>query len=216
MTSTVMLAAMRTILDESSASFWTDAEAYAALADGQNEVIKEVLAVYKARRRADPNTELVEELRTLLTFESAGIAASFKAIYTGFLYLVNANWDHDASGTEEPCRIVEMDRGQNHRESNTFLAATATDPIAYVAPEPAAGGQSINFRPVYSTTATYSLNYLKSPTDIAAGTNATLPVTTHSAIVNYATARMLEKDQRPEAQMIYGKYLQELKTILGL
>ena len=50
MTSTVMLAAMRTLLEEASASFWTDAECYAALADAQNEIIKELISVYKMKR----------------------------------------------------------------------------------------------------------------------------------------------------------------------
>ncbi len=212
-----MLRPTRTILDESSASFWTDAEIYAALADSQNEVISLFLMVYKLRRKVDPDLELPEELRTLLEYDSAGIAASFIAIPTGFLYLVNANWDHDATGGEKPCRIVDQDRSHNHREENTFLTASAADPIAYLGPEPIAGGQSINFRPVYSTGATYSLHYLASPDDIASGVNPTIPVHTHNAIVHFAASRLLEKDQRTqESQVYYNMFSQEVKTLLGV
>ena len=213
-----MLAAMRTILDESSASFWTDAEAYAALADGQNEVIKELLGVYKSRYKIDPNTELPVELTSIEEYGNAAITASVEMIAapTGFLWLMAAKWDHDNAGALVPCRILTVDRGFFHHQGNTFLAATATDPIAYVAPEVVAGGHSINFLPNSTGTANYEIYYIAAPTDIAAGTNAALPVTTHSAIVNYATARMLEKDQRQEAQVFYNKYLQELKTILGI
>jgi hypothetical protein len=217
MTTAIMLAKVRTFLDESSASFWTDAEIYAALAHGQIACIDIILTVYKQRYKIDPNHELPNELRVLETNNSAGIAASKINIPAGFIWLVNANWDHDSTGGEKPCRIVSMDRGFNHHIDNTFLAPSATDPIAYVAPEISAGAQSINFLPVYSTTATYTIYYLKYPTAIAVGQEPTLPEGMHNAIVEYATYAMLMKDQRPqEAQAHYNLYSQELKQILGV
>ena len=177
MVSTVMLAACRTILDETTASFWTDAQVYAALADGQNEVIKEVLAVYKARYKLDPDTELPSELTSVGAYASGAITSSVEmiAVPAGFLWLVNAKWDHDNAGALVPCRIMTMDRGLFHYQGNTFLAATATDPIAYVGAEIAAGGHSINFLPDSTGTANYAMYFIQSPTDIAAGQNATYP-----------------------------------------
>ena len=204
-----MLAAMRPILDESSASFWTDAEAYAALADGQNEVIKAFLGVYRAKRKVDPT--LPYELESLLNDNVGAVDAV--AVPSGFLELISATYDHDGTGGQVACYISNMQETQ-FNEENTFLTATANSPVAYV--KSTTDAVKINFLPALSGTPAYTYWCLVSPTDIASGQNATLPVTTHSAIVNYATARMLEKDQRQESQVLYNKYLQELKMILGI
>ena len=202
---------MRTILDESSASFWTDAEAYAALADGQNEVIKELLGVYRIKRRLDPDHPLPHELESVLNDDTG--TTQTVSVPSGFLELVAATFDHNGSGGEKPCVISNIGV-LGFEENNTFLAATAEDPSAYV--KSVTDVMKIVFLPTLSGTPAFTIWYVKSPTDIASGQNALLPATTHSAIVNYATARMLEKDQRQEAQVFYNKYLQELKTILGI
>lgn len=217
MTSAIMLAKVRTYLDESSASYWTDTEAYASLAHGQVACLDAVFTAYQQRLKADPELELPDELRTLITHDSAGIAASKINAPSGFMWLVNAKWDHDTSGEEEPCRVISMDRVFHHREDNTFTSATATDPIAYVAPEVSAGTQSINFLPIYSTTGTYSIYYLKYPTAIASGQEPTLPESTHNAIVEYATFSLLMKDQRPqEAGVHLNNYMNEIKMLIGV
>ena len=214
MTSAIMLAKVRTFLDEASASYWTDTEVYAALAHAQVACIDVVLAVYKQRFQIDPDYELPDELRVLTAFAGAGMSASALALPSGFFWLVSAKWDHDASGLEEPCRIASQNRTFNARENNTYLAATSTDPVAYVGVS-AGGVQSINFLPAYDTSATYSIVYLKYPTAIASGQEPTLPEGTHNAIVEYATYAMLMKDQRPqEAQVHFNIYLQEIKNLI--
>ena len=215
MTSTVMLAAMRTILDESSASFWTDAEAYAALADGQNEIIGLFLQVYKAKRKIDPDTELPQELAILLENVTNTGAVSSIVLPTGFLWLVNATWDHDGSGTLEPCYVVNHDRSFFFNEKNTFLAATPTSPKVYLVD--IGGVLKIQWLPANAGTAAYYYNYIKCPEVIASAVNAELPVETHNAIVHFAVSRMFTKDQRPqESQMHYGIYAQEIKQLLGI
>lgn len=217
MISTEMLARLRTLLDESSASFWTDTECYAALADGQTKIIDEVLRVYKMRLKIDPAFEVPEELRVLTTLAKGTIAASQINVPTGFIWLVNAKWDHDETGGEKSCLIVSQDRNYTHDQENSFLVADATSPISWVGPEQTSGVQSINFRPTYSSSATYTINYLKYPTAIASGQNPTLSENTHTAIVFYAAYWMLAKDQRPEEAMIHwNNYITELKSILGV
>jgi len=218
MTSAIMKAKVDTYLDEvtGAATFWTTTEVYAALAHGQIAVIDAVLDVYKKRLAVNPEIEMPDTLRALVNFSGAGIAASEINLPSGFLWLVSANWDYNGS-TSYPCKIINFDRQYFHHQNNTFLAATATDPIAYVGAKESDGTQSINFRPVYDTNANYEVYYLKYPTAIASGQEPTLPEGTHNAIVDYAVYALLIKDQRPEeAQVFYNKFIQEIQTIVGL
>lgn len=214
MTSTVMLAAVRTILDEATASFWTDNEIYAALADGQNQVIDKLLTSYRLRRKANPEAELPYELQSIgFRLISSG-AASAVNLPASFLELVYAKWDNDNSGVKEPCEIVSPVRVLE-REDNTYTSTTSTEPLVYIEVATSGGAVQVNFLPVYSSTGAYDIQYLGKPSDIASGTNPTLPVNTHSAIVHYAVSRMLEKDQRPqEAQTHYGLFLKEIEGLL--
>lgn len=203
MTSTVMLAAVRTILDEATASFWTDAEIYAALADGQNQVIEVLLTMY--RQTKDMKYELLS-----LRNDNTGTSQTV-AVPSGFLELLRATFDHDGTGGEEPCEILTHDEALR-REDSTFTTATATEPIVYI--KSVSDAVTIIFLPTASGTPAFTIHFLKSPTDIASGQNPTLPVTTHSAIVHYAASRMLDKDQRPEeAQSQYGLFLKEIERL---
>lgn len=217
MTTAIMLARVRTLLDESSAGFWTDTEIYAALAHSQISVINEILKIYKLRSQANPSTELPEELRVLSVRASGTISASYVAIPTGLIWLLNASWDHDATGGEKPCYIISQDRQFNFREDNPYLAAASTQPIAYSSQYQSGGQQAINFRPIYSTNGTYSIEYLKYPTAIASGQEPTLPESTHNAIIFYATATMLLKEEKiSEAQSYFQNYFNEIKSMVGL
>ena len=213
MTSTDMLARTRTLLEESTAAFWTDAEIYAALADGQNAVINVLLGVYKGKSQINNQTELPYELTTLLENAAAAMASSSLNIPTGFLWLVSAQWSYNGTVTAKPCIIVNDDRTFVFLEDNTYLGATASNPKAYIAP--VSSVMKINFLPAYATSGTYGIRYLKTPTAIASGQNPTLPVSTHSAIVFYATAQMLYKDEKfQEAQMMLNDYSKELQNLI--
>ncbi len=214
MTSTVMLAAIRTILDEASASFWTDAEVYAALADGQNEAIKELLNVYRVRKKVNPQAPLLYELEAVLNEDTGTLAVdpTVLTVPTGFMELISATYDHDNTGGENPCFISNLP-DLEFIEDITFLAASGTNPRIYM--KTVSDALKLIFLPTKTATAPYTIHYIKSPTDIASGQNATLPVSTHSAIVNYAVSRMFQKDDRPqESQVWYQKYFQELQSLL--
>ena len=209
MTSTVMLAAVRTILDEALASFWTDAEIYAALADGQNETIRALLAKYKEAKKANPSFILPYELKSV-EFDDTGTDDNV-AVPVGMLELTRATYDHNGAGGEEPCEILSSEEVLQ-REDNTFTTATSTESVVYI--KSASDALTIYFLPAKDGTPAYTIWHITKPSDIAAGTNAALPVTTHSAIVNYAVSRMFEKDQRPqESQQYYGLFLKEVEGL---
>ena len=207
MTSTVMLAAVRTILAESTAGFFTDAEIYTALADGQTEVIKYLIDIYRAKRRIDSKTPLFYELESILN-DDTGTTQSV-AVPSGFLELISATFDHNGTGGENPCNIVNMNVLPFY-ENNTYLSATDVSPRVYI--KSISDVVTIVFLPTLSGTPAYTIHYLKSPTDIASGQNAVLPVTTHNAIVYFTVSRMLSKEQRlQEAQIYLQNFMNELK-----
>lgn len=216
MTSTEMLARLRTLLDEVSESYWTDTESYAALADGQNRVVDEILKVYKIRYLADQDTPIPEELRVLENYATAGVANSYASIPANFLWLLNASWDHNASGGEIPCAIMDQNRQFNHHQANTFLTAAENSPVAWVGPN-ATNAQSINFLPAVSGSGTYKIYYLAYPTAITSEQNPSLPISTHDACVFYAAYKLLTKDQRPEeASLHLQNFYTQIKTIVGV
>ena len=203
MTSTVMLATVRVILDETTESFWTDSSIYAALADGQNQVIERLLAIYRT------TGVLKRELESII-YDGTGTSNPI-TIPAGFLELFSVTYDHDGTGGGEKCEILTH-RQVLDREDNSFHSATSTEPTAYV--KSASGVQGIYFYPAVSGAPAISIQYFKTPTDIAAGQNAILPGTTHSAIVHYAVSRMLDKDQRPQdAQLHYGLFVKEIEGL---
>ena len=58
MTTANLLARLRTLLDESSASYWTDTECYQALSDGQSAVTNIALSVYRAKKMMLANEDV--------------------------------------------------------------------------------------------------------------------------------------------------------------
>jgi hypothetical protein len=133
------------------------------------------------------------------------------AVPAGFLELLNATFDHDGTGGEEPCEILTHDQVLI-RQDNTFTTATSTEPIVYI--KSVSDAVTIVFLPTLSGTPAFTIHFLKSPADIASGQNPILPVTTHQAIVHYSASRMLDKDQRPqESQKEYGLFLKEVEGL---
>jgi hypothetical protein len=213
MISTVMLAAIRTRLDEITESFWKDVESYAALAQGQMAVIGVLLSLYKAKRKIDPAIKLPYELESLLDDNIGTLSAdpSILAIPTGLLELIAVTYDHDNSGGQKPCFIVDLPM-LGFTEDNTFQVADGYNPRVYL--KSVSDTLQLVFLPTKTATAPYTVHYVKKPTDIASGQNATLPETTHTAIVEFATSILLQKDGRPqESQVYYQKYQSELRTL---
>ena len=208
MTSAVMLANARTLLDEASASFWTDIEIYAALAAGQQEAANYFLTGYKASQNL--NALIPQPLEALYTAATSTTTTGLVDRPADYWHLVSAIFAYNG-GDLYNCRIERFSASMFFNINNTYLAASNTDPIVY---DIYSTTQKLFFRPAVSGTADYSISYLKIPTAIASAQEPTLPAQTHSPIVHWAVAEMLFKDQRPqEAQMHIQNFINELQII---
>jgi len=217
MTTAEMLTRIRTFLDEASASFWSDTEIYSALADGQNEVISICLNFYRAKKEVNSRTELPQVLTALHTHVADTNLTGIVTAPADYLFLLGGYYSDDTP-TQSPKAFTVKDYGLNyfHDYYNTYLAPTANDPIAIVA-NTSGGVLSIYFipAPTGGDTAQYAFEYLRKPTAIASGVNPTLSVFAHNAIVTYAFAQLLLKDDRmQEAQAQYQIFINMVQNFI--
>ena len=208
MTRTDMLARVRTLLDEASASFWTDTEIYSALADGQQEVANYLVINYRKAKDLNPSAEIPPSLVPLYNTSTSTTASGLINKPTGFWHLLYALYAY-SGGTSYNCRIQPLSPSLYFDLDNTYLTPSSIDPAIYQAPT-----SQLYFKPTPIGTATYTIGYIKLPDAISVSTDATLPVQTHQSIVHWATAQMLFKDQRPqEAQIHLQNFINELQII---
>jgi len=216
MTGPNLLARLRTLLDEASASFWTDAEAYAALADGQNAVIALALGVYRAKKFATPNQDipLSPLLQTLYSTQTATVAsgASTASLTGTVLELVWVKYNSAAGSPLYPARVRFHSPASEFKAANSFLVATI-----------ASGEYYIRFANPVITFETASTNnaaawiagVLTQPTDIGASQASVIPDSAVEAIVEFAFARCLSKDQRTqESQEAFSKFIKLTQGVI--
>ena len=184
MTSANMLARVRTLLDEASAGFWTDAEIYSALSDGQREVVDILFA--KSRKH-----NLLKSL--LKTASDTDTTSSAITLPTDFKEFINASYTTLTTEDKLPCKIVDYDEIFLRDKDNTYLTPIRATPVVYLSAT--TGLRLIYFEPT-SIHCDYSILYLKQPTEIASGTEPILPPETHEAIIMYAFSFVLRKDMR--------------------
>lgn len=213
MTRTEMLARARTLLDEATASYWTDTEIYSALADGQQTVANYFLAMYKANLIIDRSAKLPQPLEPLVISASATTLTSGVTKPADYWHVISAKYAYTGglAGTFYPCVIEKINPTTDFNLANGYLTPSATDPRMY---EDYSAALQFWFLPTPSGTAAYLLRYLKVPTAISSSVDPTLPVQTHNAIVFYAVSQMLTKDQRPqESQLMMQNFTNELQGI---
>ena len=213
MTRTEMLARCRTLLDEATAAFWTDAEVYSALADAQQAVANYFLSIHKIELLSNPKAPIPQPLESLYAVDTNTTATGLVSLPADYWHLLAASFAYTGglAGTFYVCRIYRLGETMFRDVNNSFFAGTTTDPIVY---EVYSSGRKFYFLPAVSGTGGYALNYLKIPTAISSSVDPTLPVQTHNAIVFYAVAQMLFKDQRPqEAQLQLQNAFNELRGI---
>lgn len=177
-----MLARVRTLVDESSAGFWTDTEIYSALTDGQKQVANFLLAKFQNYQR------LPEPLRPLLVNPVASFGTSI-TVPADYWYDFSLKYG-SASDNKQVAERREI-KGIAGIEDNSYL----TDFYYTV------DSDTINFG--ISGAQYYTLIYLKKPTAIDGSTQPILEESSHSAIVHWATSQMLLKDERPQEAQIY-------------
>lgn len=190
MTSATLLSKVRTLLDESSASYWSDNEIYAALAAGQKALISEFIKLW----RQGGNAKLPNVLRIItknkanssLTTQTDSIPSDY--IDNGALG-VRFSYNSTSASSRVACRIRTL-ANRSFKSGNTYLASSSADPYCYF------DGSNINFETTVSGTGSYDYDYLYMPADIASGQNPTLPENCMDALCIYALAMLLKKDER--------------------
>lgn len=190
--SKALKAKVRTSLDESSAGFWTDTEIYTALSDGQREIINILLTLYKQRNKITENEKLPEVLRSILaTTTTATGTQNLPADYLTYLALY-------ITTTNIPI-YVRSDGIERHQRLNTYLTSTSTQP--YV---------SISSTQVVHETGSlaWTMDYLKTPTELSDSADPSLPSLAFEAMVSYALAFLLGKDENPRATQEFQTFFQ--------
>ncbi|MFC2135986.1 hypothetical protein ACFLTH_15325 [Bacteroidota bacterium] len=190
MTYTVMLAKLRTLLNEASASFWSDTELYASLTDGQQEVANYLVALWKSK-----GGDLPEALKKLFDTDTG---TGTKTLETDF-------WIPLTVYTSTlPVLIREDGDEKSTLKYNTYTSSSATQPYCYI------NATQI----VLETSVTWTMEYLKAVTAIDGSTNPILTADTHETVVQFAFAEMLKKDNDPRAEAEFQKYLTMVRGLL--
>ena len=196
MTSANMLARVRTLLDEASASYWTDAECYSALSDGQREVVN---IIYQRDRQS-------QILKTLwLELSDDNVSNQDIAVPDDFKEFINATMSTTLGGTKYTCKIVDYNPAYLRDQENTYLVASARNPSVYIKSSTTLG-RLICFEPS-SSDSRYTIIYMTQPTEISASVQPLLPADAQEAIIIYAFSFLLRKDERPEADTVYKIFL---------
>lgn len=208
MTSANMLSAVRTLLNEASASYWADADIYVWLSEGQKEVLKGVLSMYLERKNKDPYIPTVIQKQIIGTNidTSSKTSADFPA---DFVHLIGAKYTPDGIDVDKaPLRVLTKTAENLSKEVNTYLVPSNEQPIGYLT------GFSLELYPIPTANSNLDLNYVKDTTDISASTQPVLPPFTHNAIVQYAFSQALLKDEREQdASNSLNKFYEELKLL---
>ena len=200
-TTKALTAEVRTLFDEASAFLMADMEIYTALSDAQNEYVNNILSQYKAKALVNPSESLPQVLRVLYANPVSGISASSINVPTDFLF------DIGLTGTSGllsvyPLYKKELSRALQFERNNSLLN---NDAYYWI------DNSKINFSLSLST---YTFNYLSKPPAMTASVDPVIPAFTYAALVQYAYADCLTKDQRAqEAVQAYQKFLQMIKYI---
>ena len=210
MTVAEMLTRTRTLLDEASASFWADSEIYSAFTDGQIEVIRLLLNIYKAKLQVNPRQPIPDSINALIKSSSGTLSLdqSTVSVPSDMIYLLNVQYNPAASTPLYPCFERGMGRLTFFDANNTYLKNDTTFKTYYYYFD----GSNVKFEQIVTTgTAGYTLNYIKNPSAITSGVNPTIGVVYHDAIISFAFAQMLQKDQRiGEANSYFQKFFQQV------
>lgn len=196
MTSTEMLARTRTLLDEASAGFFTDAEIYSALTDGQKQVATVLMTIYMKAQKRFP-----EVLRPLIQTPVTSSGTSI-SLPSDFWFDISLKFGSASNNKQTAYRKELKEIPEN--EDNTYLN---NEFYYYI------NSSTLTFG--ISGTQYYTFTYLIKPTAISASVEPILQENSHSAIVFWATAQMLIKDAKvQESQVMMKNYADELQVLV--
>lgn len=199
MTSTEMLARLRTLLDETPEGFWDDdTDCYPALSLAQLEVIK-AIAPFKSIA-----------LRTLLA-RAAQTAQTF-AINTGLdlpadFFLMYSIKGNATGGTQHTC----YERTQRHDYEDNPYMSSAADRLYYTI-SGTDGNLTIFFETAF-VAGSVTMDYITKPEDITSSVNPELDSIADNAIIYYAFAHLLQK-AKLDPNNAFAIYDRAIKTLI--
>lgn len=207
MLNTEMLAKLRAFADETTADFYIDAtNLYGALSDAQIELCKDVANFWDMNKRKEM-LPIPLVIRDLITTSASTMASGVNSfVLADIILLVSLKWNPAGTlPTGKQCLYVGGGGEFQKLLENSLLS----DGYYYYS---AQGKVYVN--PVSSDgTASYSLEYIDTPTDISSSVQPVVQDVGHDAIVERA-AWILLKDRETEQANIhlqmYGKLLQGL------
>lgn len=222
-----LLSRVRTAVEEATASFYTDAEIYQALTDGQRQVANYLHSLWlKSGKKVMPKglTPLVLHSSGTTSEDSTGYVGVTYVTITNMWELISAFYSGDSATLKaQPCEIREYDKDFTNMymttadgSYNSFMTATLYRPYAFVKTKYASTYDvSVFFLPPKSGTAGVAYyTYLKFPTAIDGSTEPILAQPTHDAIAQYAIAFILNKDERTqESQFAYAQFEKMLQVL---
>jgi hypothetical protein len=212
MTSAEMNTRVRTLLDESSAAFWSDAQIYVALTEGQNAIIREALSYYITRGEY---TGFVPSILKPLIASTGTTATTSTASYSlpaDFLYEIRVEFNPTATATLYPTRKRDNSASKQFLADNTYMANVSPNEYFY-----SVFGGNLVFSTVPTASGGYDLHYIKQPADLASGTDSELADIAHDVIVNFAMHSLLIKDQLyQEALAHFETGMRQLASLLRI
>lgn len=221
MTSANLLLRVRTMLDEASASYWSDAEIYAAATDGQSTLLSLALAVDSAKEDKSANQDI--DLSLFLSYFYSvvtGTVASGTSTITlsgAVLEILWLLYNPAAASPLYPVRFRRLGEAYQFQSRNQYLSGTSAANDYYAIPLKAASGSGTITLETASTNnaATYNAGVITQPADIAAGQSPTAPDIAMDAIATFAFGRMMIKDQRnDEANAAFARFLQMAQGVI--
>lgn len=214
-----MLARLRSLLDESTAAFWSNDELYRNLSDGQREIAAFAMKLFRDRGRKNLPAVLNPLMSTVngnCANDTQGDIALTYYNVTGMWDIVQALYTPDVDGLDDyaRCRIVENDIDFLRISQNLYTRGTVSSPLALIKTKhESTYSTEVFFKPDKTgSNAGAVIQYIKSPTDIAAGTEPILDDFTHNAIVQFAYSQALLRDQRTQEGLAEYQKFQDFLT----
>lgn len=209
------LSRLRSLLNESTAGFYTDAELYQYLDSGMNIAIQLYLSKMEQARLEDRYKGSIA-LQPLHTLDASNTTSTSTQEYNlPSDYLITDYCEYDVDGTSisrYPAVLVDYNRWK-FLSQNTYQGFSVTNPGYYIRADKIGLTEQITS----ANANAYNHYYYKKPTAItssSASSEIPIKLETHEGIILLAFHLALLKDNRPqEAQAEYAKAMDILNKL---
>ncbi len=166
-----------------SSGFWSDPEIYAALTDGQRELIHRALALYIAQTDLSTDVDLPPILQRLEKSGTITITSATGPLPSDFIHFL-----YGTLGTQWILRRKQNRQGFFAQNNTLLQAGTKEIYLSYI------GNGTINFESS-STSGTATIWYISTPLAITPTQDPTVPDDQHNAVVQFAYQELLKKNE---------------------